>query len=273
MSNIPKYVFLSLNTVKIPFLLVPVTISHKSFRHPVILQHQKPKDMKKTRVTALGDSLTKGVILNERNRYSVSDRCYMDLIGDELDIHIENYGKFGCTISSCSNILERHAEEISSSDYTFIEYGGNDCDFDWMKIAESPLETHAPKTGLEVFSEQFCKLIQQIRNLGSKPIIISLPPILSETYFSFFSRNMSEEQKGNVIKWLGGDVGIISRWHESYNRALFMIAQQTQTQIIDITTPFDTYRGGIGALYCTDGIHPNEKGHKLIAETIINKYL
>ena len=84
---------------------------------------------------------------------------------------------------------------------------------------------------------------------------------------------MTDEQKANVIRWLGGDVGIIARWHESYNRALFMVAGQTNSQIIDITTPFDTYRGNLKSLYCQDGIHPNDEGHRLIAETIIIRYL
>lgn len=119
------------------------------------------------------------------------------------------------TVDTGDAMLARHSDEIAKSEYTFIEYGGNDCDFDWMKIAESPAKDYAPKTTLD----------------------------------------------------------IISRWHESYNRALFMIAQETQTPIIDITTPFDTFRGDISSLYCADGIHPNDKGHKMIATTIINSYL
>lgn len=229
--------------------------------------------MKKTRVAALGDSLTKGVILTERNRYSVTDRSFMDIISNELDLSVENYGKFGCTVSFGNNVIDRHAAEIMKSDYTFLEYGGNDCDFDWMKIADSPHGEHEAKTALKSFKEEFESLVTRIRALGSTPVIISLPPIISDTYFSFISRFMTEEQKNNVVKWLGGDVGIISRWHESYNRALFQVASRTQTQIIDITTPFDTYRGSLNSLYCQDGIHPNTAGHKLIAESIINSYI
>lgn len=229
--------------------------------------------MKKTRIAALGDSLTKGVILNEKNRYSVADRSFMDIISDELDLRVDNYGKFGSTVSFGNSVIERHAADITDSDYTFIEYGGNDCDFDWLKIADAPHGEHLARTPLKTFTEELAALIGKIRNLGSVPVIISLPPILSDTYFSFFSRSMTEEQKDNVKEWLGGDVSIISRWHESYNRALFQVANQTQVQILDVTTPFDTHRGDLAALYCQDGIHPNEQGHKLIAETIINMYL
>lgn len=225
--------------------------------------------MKRIRVTALGDSLTKGVILTEENRYSVTEHNFMDIISSRLGLNMENYGRFGCTVSFGNKVIDRHEETISASDYTFLEYGGNDCDFDWMKIADAPSEAHSPKTALESFKEQFPALIERVRKLGSRPVIISLPPIISDTYFSFFSRSMSESQKKNVVEWLGGDVGIISRWHESYNRALFMIANQTRTDIIDITTPFDTFRGDMNSLYCTDGIHPNENGHRMIADAII----
>ncbi len=229
--------------------------------------------MKKTRIAALGDSITKGVVLNDQNRYSAAEQSFLDIISNELDLRIDNYGKFGCTVGYGNSVIERHATDIADSDYTFIEYGGNDCDFDWIKIAQNHHGEHKARTPLEEFTEELTSLVAKIRELGSVPVLITLPPILSETYFSYISRSMSDEQKNNIKEWLGGDIGIITRWHESYNRALFQVANLTRTQIIDITTPFDTFRGDLTSLYCADGIHPNAHGHKLIAHTIINMYL
>ena len=79
---------------------------------------------------------------------------------------------------------------------------------------------------------------------------------------------MNSEQRNNVYSWLGGDINVISRWHEMYNRALFEISRFMHTPIIDITTPFDKYQGAMRTLYCADGIHPNAEGHKLIAASI-----
>lgn len=226
--------------------------------------------MKKVNIAALGDSLTKGVVLNDENRYSILKGSFINIISEKLDLCIKNYAKFGCTIGFGHNVIDRHSNEISQSDITFLEFGGNDCDFDWKMIADDPTSEHTPKTILDSFKKEFLSLIARVKELGSKPVILSLPPIDSEAYFSFISRFMDEEQKANVIRWLGGDVNIITRWHESYNRALFEISESAGTDIIDITTPFENYNGNMMSLMCSDGIHPNEQGHALIAGSILN---
>ena len=93
--------------------------------------------MEKKKITALGDSLTRGVVLNEeKRRYSILDSSFIDIIGETLGFCITNYGKFGCTIDFGQQVIDRHSDEISASDYTLLEFGGNDCDFNWGQIAE-----------------------------------------------------------------------------------------------------------------------------------------
>lgn len=225
--------------------------------------------MKKVNIAALGDSLTKGVVLNDENRYSILKGSFINIISEKLDLCIKNYAKFGCTIGFGHNVIDRHSNEISQSDVTFLEFGGNDCDFDWKMIADDPTSEHTPKTILDSFKKEFLSLIARVKELGSKPVILSLPPIDSGAYFSFISRFMDEEQRANVIRWLGGDINIITRWHETYNRTLFEISESTGTDIIDITTPFESYNGNMMSLMCSDGIHPNEQGHALIANSIV----
>lgn len=226
----------------------------------------------KTRIAALGDSLIKGVVLNEKNRYSVLDNSFIEIISEEMDLYVENYAKFGCTVDFGCSVLERHGDEIASSDYTFLEYGGNDCDFNWMEIADDPESRHTPKTILESFRQKFLYLIYKVKELGSRPVIFSLPPIDSDLYFSFITRMMDQRQKNNVKEWLGGDVNVIACWHESYNKVLFELAEKTASPMIDITTPFEEYKGRLKEVYCYDGIHPNLKGHQLIAASISNNY-
>ena len=228
--------------------------------------------MEKVNIAALGDSLTRGVVLNSENRYSVLKGSFIDIISEKLNLSIKNYAKFGCTIGFGHNVIDRHSSDISATDVTFLEFGGNDCDFDWRGIADNPTSEHTPKTILDSFKVQFLSLIERVRNLGSKPIILSLPPIDSNAYFSFISRFMTEEQRANIIRWLGGDIDIITRWHETYNKALFEISESTGTPIIDITSPFENYNGDMMALMCSDGIHPNAQGHELIAGSIVGAW-
>ena len=228
--------------------------------------------MEKVNIAALGDSLTRGVVLNSENRYSVLKGSFIDIISEKLNLSIKNYGKFGCTIGFGHNVIDRHSSDISATDVTFLEFGGNDCDFDWRGIADNPTSEHTPKTILDSFKVQFLSLIERVRNLGSKPIILSLPPIDSNAYFSFISRFMNEEQRANIVRWLGGDIDIITRWHETYNKALFEISESTGTPIIDITSPFENYNGDMMALMCSDGIHPNAQGHELIAGSIVGAW-
>ena len=72
--------------------------------------------MKQKKITALGDSLTRGVVLNEKNRYSILDNSFIDIIGEKLGLNITNFGKFGCTIDFGQRVIERHADEIAASD-------------------------------------------------------------------------------------------------------------------------------------------------------------
>ena len=225
--------------------------------------------MKRMKITALGDSITKGVVMDNANTYSLAEENFVEILRKERNVDIENYGRFGCTISYGHHVVAHHSDEIANSDYTIIEYGGNDCDFYWKRIALNPAGEHQPKTTLAAFHDSMVELIGKIRSLGSKPLILSLPPIDSASYFAFFSREMEESQRDNILRWMGGDVEAIARWHEDYNRVLFEVANNTDTPILNITEPFTANPTGLRSLICPDGIHPNSMGHRLIASSIM----
>lgn len=227
--------------------------------------------MKRERITALGDSLTKGVVFTDDDRYSVSSDCFISILERTWKIKVDNYAKFGCTVDFGDTVIDRHSDVIADSDITLVEYGGNDCDFNWKDIAESPEDLHSPRTILENFRNKFRRLVDRISELGSKPVIITLPPIDSVMYFDFICRFMNERQRSNIMKWLNGDVEAITRWHESYNRSLFEMSAARGISLIDVTTPFGMQ--DIRKFLCKDGIHPNADGHRLIAETILNSNL
>ena len=61
----------------------------------------------------------------------------------------------------------------------------------------------------------------------------------------------------------------IYRWHESYNMAVMKMSREKNVPVIDVRSRF-LVRRDYRDLLCDDGMHPNEKGHQLILEIILD---
>ena len=103
-----------------------------------------------------GDSIAKGVVYDSENqKYKVSPTGFASLMSEKLHTLINNYAVFGCTVQAGLKRLGRYAEDLEDCDLVMLEFGGNDCDFDWKMIADDPESEHTPKTILDSFKEQF----------------------------------------------------------------------------------------------------------------------
>ena len=98
---------------------------------------------------------------------------------------------------------------------------------------------------------------------GGNPVLLTLPPIDAHRYFNWFTQGENVE---NILQWLG-DIDRIYRWHEMYNLAVCRVAMQEGVLLLDISSRF-LERSHYEELLCEDGIHPNEKGHELIFESL-----
>lgn len=223
------------------------------------------------KLVALGDSIIKGVLVQsegERSRYSLAEKSIVECCAERLGGESLNLGKMGCTIEAGERILNRCLDKMSGAQYVLLEYGGNDSDYNWQEIAESPEKEHFPRTRLEVFEEVYERVICKIKEMGAIPLVLSLPPMDAERYFAFFSQKWEEGFRANVMRWLGGSTNTIMSGHELYNLATMRVAQRTGTQWIDVTSGLlkdHNYR----AYLCDDGIHPNERGQRMIAEAVL----
>ena len=228
----------------------------------------------KKKVTAFGDSILKGVVLNSdaspfsKVPYVVTENKFSDECSRRLGVAVENYGKFGSTIVQGEAVIDRRLSTIAPGEYVILEYGGNDCDYNWSEIGKSPSDVHCPRTALAVFVERYSAVIDKIKAIGARPVLLSLPPLEPQRYFNYFSRLFCNVLKNNVMEWLKGVVYFIDRWHESYNLEVFKLAILKRVPVIDITSAF-LGRRDYGDFMCADGIHPNERGHALIADSIV----
>ena len=223
------------------------------------------------KLVALGDSIIKGVLVQsegERSRYSLADKSIVECCAEKLGGESLNLGKMGCTIEAGERILNRYLDKMSGAQYVLLEYGGNDSDYNWQEIAEAPEKEHFPRTRLEVFEQVYERVINKIKEMGAIPLVLSLPPMVAERYFAFFSQKWEDGFRANVMHWLGGSTNTIMSGHELYNLATMRIAQRTGAQWIDVTSGL--LKGhNFRAYLCDDGIHPNERGQRVIAEAVL----
>ena len=218
------------------------------------------------KVCLFGDSISKGVIIDEiRDRYAMTKNCFANILSTgDTAMDLTNYSMLGCTIMKGRSMIERHIKDVQNCDVMVLEYGGNDSDHNWKEISENPTGEHLPKTPIDEFVQSYRGIIDGLNEMGKKIVMLNLPPIDEHKYFNWINKGLNKE---NILSWLGGSDEFIYRWHEIYNVKVCNIASEYKIPIIDIRSAF-LERRNYSDLLCNDGIHPNEKGHVIIAEAI-----
>lgn len=222
---------------------------------------------KPQKFAVFGDSIGRGVIYDPESNGYETDKGFVSMLEAEWGIRSENFTRFGYTVDKGLEMLEKKAERVRGSDIVFLEFGGNDSDFDWKKIAADPDAHHLPKTLLSDFLVIYGRMIDRVRELGAKPVVLDLPPIESELYFRRVSDGVSGD---NILKWLNGDKREIFRWHRTYSYAVTNLCKENGARMIDIRSAFDGRE--LSSYICVDGIHPSVDGHRLIFNKIISEF-
>jgi len=218
------------------------------------------------RVEIFGDSLLKGVQINPQNlRYYINNNIDVERIEKTHLLDIRNFAKFGCTVTKGLTLIEKRLRGNEPfCDAIVMDFGGNDCDYNWGAVSERPDSNHLPQTPLDVFAETYYKIIALLKENGIRPILTTLPPLDAQKFFNWFCNGLD---KANVLKWLG-DVHLIYRWQESYSRAVEKIAAETNTLLVDLRGAFLKHRD-LERLLCADGTHPNTEGQKIITQAFL----
>ena len=213
-------------------------------------------------LTILGDSVLKGVTLGEKGYFI--NRAPEEKFRRDTGIGIENLSRFGCTTDKSLKSVIRSLKNHEGDRTVLVEYGGNDCDFDWKAISDDPDGYYPARVPLEKFIENYEQIIASVTASGAKPVAVSLMPVNAERYFRWFCKNGVIPE--NVMRWLG-EVNVIYRYQEMYSDAVEKVARKTGTPIIDLRASFlQIHR--LGDYICEDGIHPTEKGQELIWATL-----
>ncbi len=214
-----------------------------------------------------GDSLARGVVLdNERERYSLTPAPAASIVGETLGIEIKNRSRMGMTSAEGMKMMQKDLEKGLRADVAILEFGGNDCDFNWREISEAPEAEHHPKISAVDYEANMRNMIRAAKSAGMEPILVNLPPINAERYLRFVSRNgLSQE---NILRWLG-DTFQIYRYQERYSMIVTKVAQECGCRLLDIRSAFLNVWNCTGTLFCRDGIHPSADGQKFMGNAIL----
>lgn len=212
-------------------------------------------------VEILGDSILKGIQLDpETGRYAVKNEMDGAGLAERWHLKIHNGSRFGCTAQKADRLLERMLERGLTCDAVVMDFGGNDCDFKWLEIAEAPEKPHPPAFSVEEFLQIYRGLVQKLRAHGIMPVLTTLPPLEPRRFLDWWCRGGDEE---SVIRWMGGSVCNVYAHQEKYSRAVERLARDEGVPLVDIRGKFLEY-GRLDETICMDGTHPNSKGQKLI---------
>lgn len=221
--------------------------------------------MRKMRI--FGDSIMKRIVYNEaENRYKTLPFENVLQVCRRLGMEVRDNTMFGCTVVKGMQLLKRAIDKGLSCDYTILEFGGNDCDFEWKEIADQPESDHESRTPLPVFTDTLRSMIELLHTHHVEPLLMTLPPIDSERYLEHICRDGLNKKA--ILSWLT-DIQVIERYQELYSLQIAKIAMETNTRLIDIRSGF-LARKDCASLICKDGIHPNEKGHGLILDMLVD---
>lgn len=213
-------------------------------------------------ISLWGDSIGKGVIYDEvRGRYAIlKDNC-VNLLSKKLNCAIENHAMMGATASQG---VERMRDDLlHEGGLAVIEFGGNDCDMPWKEISAAPDKEYLPRATIEQFTASLDTLVSRVRGAGMEAMLVTPPPLDAERYFAWVSRGLDARA---ILSFLG-DVQHIYRWQERYAVAVRDVATKTGCRLLDLRDAFLNVKS-ISDYFCVDGIHPNARGHELLAKTV-----
>lgn len=212
-----------------------------------------------------GDSIGKGILFDEgRGRYAIArERCDVRL-QEALGVPVENHARMGATVEEgLQDLLE--SGDLSGT-IVAIEYGGNDCDLKWEEVAKDPSVSHEAKVPLERFRRLLKEFVLKVRRRNAAPLLVTPPPLDAQRFFNWVTKGLDADA---VLRYLI-DVQNIYRWQERYAIAVRDVALETGCDIFDLRDVFLSRRD-VADLISLDGMHPNTKGHMLIAEALLRK--
>lgn len=222
------------------------------------------------RFCLFGDSIGAGFYYDRsQDVYFFLENNFLKMFEKRTGIQAANYSIVGSTILDGLGRIRRSKDLISSCDYIGLEFGGNDADFPWSEIAKTPSKDFLNNVSFDKFIEVYEMILKKINEAERTPIVFSLPPIDADRYINYVSKKLNSPQ---IKEFLDDSSISLYQWHDMFNQSIEKMAYENKAVLVDVRGNF-LFRGDdYKKLLCYDGIHPNEEGHKLICDAMMNTF-
>ena len=223
--------------------------------------------MKDASITVFGDSIGKGVY-TDNGKIEIIKNNAVELLLKNNGLNITNQSVYGLSLKRFTDrkIIDRYIDSLPNDkdNVAVFELGGNDADYDWKEVCETPDLPHGSKTDIKEFGEDLKEIVKKLNEAKVKTYFCTLIPVSSARYFNNVISKVADCKK--VLSFFNGDINTIHRHQEIFNSEILKVAIANGVDIIDLRTQF-LLSNSFEDLMCLDGIHPNEKGQHLIYDT------
>lgn len=145
----------------------------------------------------LGRFPFKGYYFDEKtSRYKPLKTCSVNLFSKAFPFTVKNNSRFGCTAPKALENLQASLNNGLQAEVALLEFGGNDCDYNWSEISRNPEAHHEPHTPFQTFCSIKEKMADLLLSHSIKPVFMNLPPIDGERYYRWISSLKDTDPKG-----------------------------------------------------------------------------
>lgn len=214
------------------------------------------------KLVVFGDSILKGVITipDSGKLFDVTENDSLTLARKKFGFELDNRSIYGNITSKGLVKLQKYLEKCSSgeleaADFCIIEFGSNDCDYDWGTLVQ--------KVPLQQYLENLSQMVSLCRANKVTPLMMGLIPYVCDDWFKTIIKGQDEAA---ILKFLGGTSDTLGKNQLLYKNAQADFVKKNNVQFLD---PWEIFAGH-KELMCYDGIHPNEAGYVKLADAWVS---
>jgi len=212
-----------------------------------------------------GDSLAVGITYDERRgRYAISNERCIKRLSEEVPCKVVNNARMGATV--LDGLKHFEAAQPVEGALCVVEYGGNDCNLDWKRLAAYPQEGPQAKVEIAAFSQKLEEFVTKIGERGMKALLITPLPLHAERFFNWVSQGLNRE----AIKQALGDIQNIYSWQERYAIAVRNVAQKMGAPLLDLRDVM-LANNKYPFLICKDGMHLCDDGYRYLTDYMLRR--